>query len=58
MGHKTAVSLLSGIGGFEAGLATAGISTSLLCEKDPAAQKVLRDRFPSPQLDTSDNGLF
>lgn len=50
MGDKTAISLFSGIGGFEVGLAAAGVSTSLMCEKDPTAQAVLRSRFPNIEL--------
>jgi DNA (cytosine-5)-methyltransferase 1 len=50
MGEKTAVSLFSGIGGFEVGLAAAGTSTSLMCEKDPTARAVLRDRFPNIEI--------
>jgi DNA (cytosine-5)-methyltransferase 1 len=40
------VSLFSGIGGFEAGLAKAGFKTVLMCESDPAARAVLQKRFP------------
>jgi DNA (cytosine-5)-methyltransferase 1 len=50
MGDKTAISLFSGIGGFEVGLAATGTSTSLMCESDPTAQAVLRDRFPNTKL--------
>lgn len=50
MSNQTVVSLFSGIGGFETGFATAGLKTSLMCEKDPAAQAVLRDRFPDIEL--------
>src|SRR4051794_919099 len=45
-------SLFSGIGGFEVGLARAGHSVSLFCEKDRAAQAVLREHFPSVLLAT------
>ena len=38
--------LFAGIGGFESGLKAAGHSTILLCDNDPQATKVLRQRFP------------
>jgi len=38
--------LFSGVGGIELGLERAGHQTALLCEIDPAAQAVLRNRFP------------
>jgi site-specific DNA-cytosine methylase len=41
MTHKTVASLFSGIGGFEAGFAAAGLKTSLMREKDAAAKAVL-----------------
>jgi DNA (cytosine-5)-methyltransferase 1 len=50
MTKRTAVSLFSGIGGFELGLEAAGISTTLMCEKDPTAQAVLRSHFPTTEL--------
>jgi DNA (cytosine-5)-methyltransferase 1 len=50
MTHQTVASLFSGIGGFEAGFAAAGLKTSLMCEKDAAAQAVLRNRFPDVDL--------
>jgi DNA (cytosine-5)-methyltransferase 1 len=37
--------LFSGIGGIELGMERAGHRTVLLCENDPAARAVLRDRF-------------
>lgn len=37
--------LFAGIGGIEYGLEKAGFRTHLLCEVEPAAQTVLRDRF-------------
>ena len=40
-----AVGLFAGIGGFEAGLHLAGFKTELLCEIDPAAQRVLKHHF-------------
>lgn len=42
--------LFSGIGGLELGLERAGHITRMLCEKDPVAQLVLRDRFPRVSL--------
>ncbi len=50
MGADTAVSLFSGIGGFELGLAHAGIITSLVCDKDPVARAVLAARFPGAAM--------
>ena len=44
------VGLFAGIGGIELGLASAGFDTELLCELDPAAQRVLRNRFPGVRL--------
>jgi DNA (cytosine-5)-methyltransferase 1 len=42
--------LFAGIGGIEAGLHQAGHETVLLCECDPAAQRVLDARFPDVPL--------
>jgi DNA (cytosine-5)-methyltransferase 1 len=42
--------LFAGIGGLELGLHRAGHATGLLCENDPAAMAVLRDRFPDVKL--------
>ncbi|TIP22215.1 MAG: DNA cytosine methyltransferase, partial [Mesorhizobium sp.] len=50
MSNQTVASLFSGIGGFEVGFAKAGLKTSLMCEKDSAAQAVLRSRFPEISL--------
>lgn len=44
------VGLFAGIGGIERGLARSGHYTILLCENDPAAMAVLRDRFPEVRL--------
>src|SRR5581483_4642612 len=44
------VGLFAGIGGIEVGLHQAGHRTELLCEIDPAAQRVLRTRFPEIPL--------
>jgi DNA (cytosine-5)-methyltransferase 1 len=38
--------LFAGIGGIELGLERAGHSTALLCEREPAAQRVLQQHFP------------
>jgi DNA (cytosine-5)-methyltransferase 1 len=45
-----AVGLFAGIGGIELGLSRAGWESELLCEIDPAAQAVLRSRFPETHL--------
>jgi DNA (cytosine-5)-methyltransferase 1 len=42
--------LFAGIGGIEHGLHVAGHQTEFLCELDPAAQTVLRSRFPDTPL--------
>ncbi len=42
--------LFAGIGGVELGLGKAGHQTELLCEWDPAAQEVLKTRFPDIPL--------
>jgi DNA (cytosine-5)-methyltransferase 1 len=42
--------IFAGIGGFEVGLERAGHKAVLLCENDPAAQAVLRDRFKKTPL--------
>lgn len=39
--------LFAGIGGFEMGLARAGLETALLCDVLPASKAVLQARFPS-----------
>jgi DNA (cytosine-5)-methyltransferase 1 len=44
------VGLFAGIGGIEVGLHNAGHRTELLCEIDPAAQRVLRAHFPEIPL--------
>lgn len=44
------VGLFAGIGGVELGLHRAGHETTLLCEYDPAAAAVLRERFPRVEL--------
>jgi DNA (cytosine-5)-methyltransferase 1 len=46
----TVVSLFTGIGGLERGLARAGYRTTLMAEIDPCARKVIRDRFPDVRL--------
>ena len=45
-----AVSLFSGIGGIEVGLAKHGFETSLFCEIDPLARSVLRKNFPDAEV--------
>lgn len=42
--------LFAGIGGLERGLSTAGHSAEILCEIEPAAKAVLRQRFPDTPL--------
>lgn len=46
----TVVGLFAGIGGIEVGLHDAGHRTTVLCEIEPAAQAVLRARFPKIPL--------
>lgn len=46
MTGPSAVGLFAGIGGIELGLQQAGFETELLCEIEPAAQKVLETHFP------------
>ena len=50
MSNQVVTSLFTGVGGFEVGFARAGLSTTLMCEKDPSAQAVLRQRFPDIEL--------
>jgi DNA (cytosine-5)-methyltransferase 1 len=45
-----AAGLFAGIGGFELGLADAGIEIAMLCENAPAAKAVLNARFPKVSL--------
>ncbi len=44
------VGLFAGIGGIELGLRAAGHESTLLCEADPGAARVLRERFPGVRL--------
>ncbi|KAA0079661.1 DNA (cytosine-5-)-methyltransferase [Paraburkholderia sp. T12-10] len=44
------IGLFAGIGGLELGLSKAGYETTALCEIDPAAQHVLKVRFPKVDL--------
>jgi DNA (cytosine-5)-methyltransferase 1 len=46
----TVAGLFAGIGGIEMGLHAAGHRTVLLCEIEPAAQRVLREHFPGIPL--------
>lgn len=48
----TVVGLFAGIGGIEVGLHEAGHRTVLLCEIEPAAQRVLAERFPDIPLES------
>jgi DNA (cytosine-5)-methyltransferase 1 len=49
---RTLVGLFAGIGGFEEGLRFSGYSSTLMCDVDPLAQRVLAERFPGvPLLD-------
>jgi DNA (cytosine-5)-methyltransferase 1 len=43
--------LFAGVGGIELGFEQAGLTTSLLCEIDPRAQAVLKDRFPGVPIE-------
>jgi DNA (cytosine-5)-methyltransferase 1 len=45
------VGMFAGVGGLERGLSLAGHHTLRLCEIDPAAQAVLRTRFPAAHLE-------
>ncbi|MDP9441378.1 MAG: DNA (cytosine-5-)-methyltransferase [Actinomycetota bacterium] len=45
--------LFAGIGGIELGLHEAGFNTTLLCERDPSAARVLRAHFP--EIDLADD---
>ena len=47
---ETCCGLFAGIGGLEVGLHRAGYLPRLLCEIDPDATAVLRERFPGVQL--------
>jgi DNA (cytosine-5)-methyltransferase 1 len=42
--------LFAGIGGIELGLSQAGLESTLLCEVDPGAARVLSQRFPGVRL--------
>jgi DNA (cytosine-5)-methyltransferase 1 len=48
----TIAGLFAGIGGIELGLHQAGHRTRVMCEIDPAAQRVLADRFPDVELES------
>ena len=47
---REVVGLFAGIGGIEVGLHRGGYATALICENAPAAQHVLRARFPGVPL--------
>lgn len=44
------VSLFAGIGGFELGFNSIGVTTTLTCEIDPIAQHILKNRIPEAEL--------
>lgn len=46
-GRLRVLDLFSGIGGFSLGLERAGFATAAFCEIDPAASRVLADRWPN-----------
>lgn len=46
----TYASTFSGIGGFEVGFDTMGWKNNLLCEIDPACQRILSKHFPDTQI--------
>ena len=48
--HSKMVSLFAGIGGFELGFKQVGIQTTLACEIDPIAQRVLRANLPDTKI--------
>lgn len=48
--QPSVVGLFAGIGGFELAFAAAGFTTSTFAEIDPAAQAVLRDKFPGSEI--------
>lgn len=47
---KTIVSLFTGVGGFDLGFQRRSGNVRLMCEIDPAARAVLRDRFPNVEI--------
>jgi DNA (cytosine-5)-methyltransferase 1 len=49
-GGLTVAGLFAGIGGIELGLDAAGHETTLLCDFEPTAQRVLVERFPGVAL--------
>jgi DNA (cytosine-5)-methyltransferase 1 len=52
MKHKklTMAGMFSGIGGFELGFQRAGYKTSILCEIEPTARRVLTENFPNHEI--------
>jgi DNA (cytosine-5)-methyltransferase 1 len=48
--HLRVAGLFAGIGGIELGLHSAGHESVLLCELDPGASMVLKERFPDAKL--------
>jgi DNA (cytosine-5)-methyltransferase 1 len=50
MSELKVCSLFSGIGGFERGFSRTSFEPILMCENDPAAQAVLKSKFPDCDL--------
>lgn len=50
MKHQRMASLFAGIGGFDVGFEFEGITTSLVVDNSPAAQAVLKTRFPNAAI--------
>ena len=48
--HLTVAGLFAGIGGIEVGLAQSGHESTILCEIDPGAARILGRRFPHARL--------
>jgi DNA (cytosine-5)-methyltransferase 1 len=55
--HLKVTGLFAGIGGLELGLQQAGHESALLCEIDPGAAQILRQRFPSAVLSSDVRSL-
>ena len=53
----TVAGLFAGVGGIERGLHEAGHSSSLLCEIDPGARRVLQRQFPGSELESDVRSL-
>lgn len=50
--HLRVAGLFAGVGGIEVGLHKAGHVSSLLCEIDPGARRVLESRFPNARIES------